>query len=122
MIDEPLDLASWLDATQSRRDELDAFAVSAMPCAEDRDADIEKAIAAGHDAGKLAADSESYLTHAKAVAMYDLLKEDLNSKQVDLGIKDRVRDIQRLADGLSVCNRTLQNRIYSSLNARRSRL
>lgn len=119
---EELTITEWLEATQARRDELDALGVSPMPIAEDREAAIEKAIAAGHDAGKLLADAEGYLTHAKAQAMYSLLKEDLNARDRELAIKAQVQPIQRLVDGLTVTNRTIQNRVFAIQNANRSRL
>lgn len=122
--EDGLVLVEWIESTQARRDELDAFAVSPMAVFEDRERDIEKAIAWGHDCGKLLADAESCLTHEKAKAMFNALGDprELNSKQVDLVVKDDTRIVQRLVDGLVVCNRTLQNRIYATQNANRSRL
>lgn len=119
-----LTLGEWLETTQDRRDELDAYAVSPLPVFEERQNDIEKAIAFGHDCGKLLADAEGYLTHAKASAMYQAMKDPLefNSRQIDLVVKDEVRGVQRLVDGLTVTNRTIQNRIYAIQNANRSRL
>jgi len=117
------DLESWLESTQTRRDGLDSFAVSAMPVFEFRERDIEKAIAWGHDAGKLLADAEEFLTKAKAQAMYSALADErLSAKDRDLSIRSSVSGIQRLVDGLGVCNRTIQNRIYATMNARRSTL
>lgn len=119
-----LTLDEWLESTQARRDELDAYAVSPMPAFEDRERDIERAIAWGHDCGKLLADAEGYLSHAKATAMYQAKDDprDWNSKQIDLVVKDSVRLVQRLVDGLCVTNRSIQNRIFALMNANRSRL
>lgn len=117
-----LTLEEWCESTQSRRDELDAYAVSPMPNAEDREHDIEKAIAAGHDTGKLLADVDGFLVLAKAKAMYSLLTDDLSSKDREIAIRAQVQPIQRLVDGLTVTNRTIQNRIFAIQNANRSRL
>ena len=124
VIDTEFSLTDWLESTQATRDELDSYAVSALPVFEDRERDIEKAIASGHYCGKLLADAESYLTHEKAKSMFNALGDprELNSKQVDLVVKDDTRAVQRLVDGLAVTNRSIQNRVFGLMNANRSRL
>ena len=123
-MDENLDLDSWIEATQSRRDELDAFGMAALPTdIGQRHLDIEKSIQSASDSGRLLADAEEYLTHAKAQAMFAALKDHdyLSAKEREAVIKDNVRHIQRLVDGLAVTNRTISNRIYANQNANRSR-
>ncbi len=125
MIDEPLDLSSWLEATQARRDELDAYGRSALPTdLGERHLDLEKSIQNADDAGRLLADGEMYLTGEKAKAMFAALKEhdDLTAKEREIVIKADVAKVQRLVDGLAVTARTIHDRIFVSMNANRSRL
>jgi len=115
----------WLESTSTRREELEAYALAPLPTdAGERHLDIEKAIQSADDSGRLLADAEQYLTHAKAQAMFAALKEhdDLTAKERELVIKDAVRQVQRLVDGLTVTSRTIHDRIFAQQNANRSRL
>jgi hypothetical protein len=83
---------------------------------------MDAAIQSADDCGRLLADAQSYLSQAKAQAMLAVLDEyeDLSAKEREFVIKDRVRKIQRLCDGLEVTERTLRSRLFSSMNANRS--
>lgn len=119
-----LNLVEWLQATENRRADLESYGRSKLPFdIGERHVDMDKAIESTDDAGRLLADAESYLSHEKAQAMFDVLKdEDLSAKEREIAIKDRVRMTQRIVDGIKVTVRTLNNRIYAIMNANRSRL
>lgn len=118
-----LTLLEWLEQTQPRRDELDTYARSAMPMdAVERHGDMGEVIRASDDAGRLLADAESYLSLEKAQALMGLMQDDLNAKDRDIIMRSKVRGVQRLVDGLTVTVKSLNNRMYISMNANRSRL
>ena len=94
-------------------------------------ADIDFSIRKAEQAGQLLADAEYYLTQETAKAMIsvrkdaDSLPEDATSPtgtERAAIVKDWVKDIQRLVSGLEVVCRTLNSRIRSACNARRSRI
>jgi len=119
-----LTLTEWLEATQERRAELEAFAAKAVIAeASERRGDIETSIRYADDAGRLLADAESFLSFAKAQALLEALKrDDLNGKDREVIIRSEVRGVQRLVDGLTVTVKTINNRIFAGMNANRSRL
>jgi len=123
MSDE-ISFPDWLTSTQEVRDALDAFARSTLPAdASERHADMDKSIQSADDAGRLLADSESYLSLAKAQALMALLqRDDLNAKDRDTLLRSDVRGVQRIVDGLAVTERSIRNRIFVGMNANRSRL
>lgn len=118
-----MDLTTWLEQTESKRNELYDYGRSPLPCdIGERHNDIERAIQNSDDAKRLQSEAESYLTQARAQALFAVLHEypDLSAKDREIVIKDRVRDLQRLVDGLTTTSRTIRDRIYSTLNANRS--
>lgn len=117
-------LTEWLEGTQVRRTELEDYGRSLLPAdIGERHADMDIAIKCADDAGRLLADAESFLSQAKAIAMYNALKdEDLGAKEREIVIKNEVRHVQRIVDGLKVTTKTLMNRLYSNMNSNRSRL
>lgn len=120
-----LDFEDWLSQTQQRRDELDAYARSPLPKdISERHADIDMSIQNSDDCGRLLADAEGYLAHAKAQAMYAVTEKDpdISSKKMEIIIKDEIRNIQRIADGISVTSSTIRARIFAGMNANRSGL
>ena len=120
-----LSLSEWLEATATRRTELEAYALAPLPTdIGERHMDLEKSIQNADDAGRLLADGEMYLTGEKAKAMFAALKEhdDLTAKEREIVIKASVAQVQRLIDGLAVTARTIHDRIFVSMNANRSRL
>ena len=123
MTDSELTLSEWLATTKERRAGLEAYAKSPLPRdISERHADIETAIQGADDSGRLLADLESYLSQAKAQALFSALEKypDLNARERDLVIRSEVRAIQRLVDGMHVTDRTIKDRIFSSLNANRA--
>lgn len=115
----------WLGMTEEKRAELLKFSISEMPKdAGERHTEIEKAIQLASDAGAMLADAEGFLTHATAKEVFSVRKEhdDLTADERKAIVRDRVRDIQRLCDGLSVTHRAIQSRIYAVQNANRARL
>lgn len=121
---DDMSLTEWLASTQEARDALDAFARSPLPAdASERHADMDKAIQSADDSGRLLADSESYLSLAKAQALMALLqRDDLNAKDRDTLLRSEVRGVQRLVDGLAVTERSIRNRLFVSMNQSRARL
>lgn len=117
-------LEEWLECFSPRFAALYAYAKSPLPNdIGERHNDIEKAIHFGDEVGRLLADAESYLTQHTAQAVL-LVKEqhgDLNADERKTIIKDTVRKIQRLVDGLAVTERSIKDRVYVGLNANRSR-
>lgn len=124
LISEPVDFESWLEQTQAKRDELAEYGRSPMNTdAGERILDMDKAIQNSDDAGRLRADAEAYLTQYMAQAWLEVCKkyEDHPAKVREVLVKDRVRDIQRIVDGISITERTIKNRIYAAMNQNRSR-
>lgn len=124
-LDQGLNLSDWLISTQEKRDELDAYGKSPLPLdAGERHVEIERAIQNADDSGRLLADAESFLSQAKAQAVLAMIDKypDLSSKEREIMVKDAVRGVQRLVDGISVTNRTINHRIFVIQNANRARL
>lgn len=113
----------WLTQTQARRDELDAYARSPLPIGNDSHGEINTLIAAEDDAQRLLADAQTYLTQATAVAVLFIKGRypDNSADERRILVKDAVRDIQRLTDGIEVTARAMSNRRYLHMNAARSR-
>lgn len=125
VLDEGLSLEDWLISTQEKRDELDAYARSPLPKdISERHGDMDMAVRGSDDAGRLLADAEGFLTQYRAKAMFEALKKysDLTSKEREFVVRDEVRMVQRLVDGMSVTYRLIHDRIYINQNANRSRL
>lgn len=114
----------WLDSTDNLRACLMDYAKSPLPAdASERHADMDRAIQNGDDAGRLVADAEGYLIQAIAQAVMEArrLHPDLNSKEREAIVKDSVRHVQRLVDGLAVTDRSIKSRQFAMMNAGRSR-
>ena len=117
-------LSEWLEATQSRRTELLAYAKSPLPVdISERHADLDMAIRAEDDLGQLLSDAESFLAQYTAQAVLAMREKysDLSAKERELMIKAEVKDIRRVVDGIDVTSRTVKSRIFAILNANRSR-
>lgn len=118
-------LDQWLEAFSPRFAALYAYAKSPLPNDPgERSVDIESAIHHGDEAGRLKADAESYLTQAMAQAVLTCkdLNPGLTANERKLLVKDGVRKIQRLVDGLTVTERSIKDRIYAAFNANKSRM
>lgn len=118
-----LSFDDWITQTQARRDELADYARSPLPIGNDSRGEIDTLIAAEDDAQRLLADAQTYLTQATAVAVL-FIKGKYPENSADerrILVKDAVRDIQRLADGIEVTARAMSNRRYLHMNAARSR-
>lgn len=119
-----LSLVEWLEQTRARREELDAYGRSPLPTdAGERHMDLEAAIQNGDDAGRLRADAESFLSQylAQAVMKFSQRRDEFTADERKALVRDSVRDIQRLVDGLTVTERTIKSRIFAAMNANRSR-
>lgn len=116
-------LPEWLESTQARRDELDAFVRSPLPIGNDSFGDFNKLIANEDDANRLLADANTFLTQAQAQAVLSIKAKypDNSADERKILIKDAIRDIQRLVDGIEVTARGISNRRYLAMNQNRSR-
>jgi hypothetical protein len=81
-----------------------------------------KAIQNADDCGRLLADAESFLSQAKAKAVLAMIDDygDLTARDREILVKNEVRGVQRLVDGIAVTERTIRSRLFSSMNANRS--
>lgn len=124
MADIERSFEEWLIAFNPRMAILYSYAKSNLPASpEERHGDIEKSIHHSDEAARLLADAESYLTQATAIAVMKWKRDDsLNADERRAMVKDEVRKIKRLCDGLSVTERSIKDRIYSSLNANKARM
>lgn len=113
----------WLEQTQARRDELDAFARSPLPVGNDAFGEYNTLIAAEDDAQRLLADAQTFLTQATAKAVLTIKTKypDNSADERKILVKDSVRDIQRLVDGIEVTARAMGSRRFLSMNINRSR-
>ncbi len=118
-----MNLTEWIAQTQPRRDELDAFARSPLPTGADVHGETNKLIECEDDAQRFLADAESFLTQYTAQAIFCVRAKHPNSNADErkAHVKDEVRDIQRLVDGISVTARTISSRRFLMMNAARSR-
>jgi hypothetical protein len=121
---EGVTLEEWLEQTEAQRTKLYEYGRSALATeAGERHLDMDKAIQNADDAGRLRADAESFLSQAlaKAVLKYSAKRDEFTAEERNKLVRNEVRDIQRLVDGLAVTERTIKNRIYAVMNANRSR-
>lgn len=118
-----MNFEEWLSQTQKRRDELDAYARSPIPIGNDSHGEVNTLIKCEDDAQRLLADAQTYLTQATAQAVLRIKREyDENSAdERRILVKDAVRDIQRLVDGITVTAKAMSNRRYLHMNTNRSR-
>lgn len=124
MSDQELGFEDWIVSTQERRDELADYGKSPLPAdVGERHMDIQKAIAAADDAERLLADMDSFVTQFEAQAIMTVRQGNpgLTADDRRKLVKDAVRDVQRLRDGVAVTARTIRSRIYAIQNANRSR-
>lgn len=119
-----LSLDEWLEKHNPLMAKLYAYAKSSLPATpEERHGDIEKAIHHADESARLLADAESYLTQATAQAVLKWKDDDtLTGDERKAMVKDAVRSIKRLCDGLSITERSIKDRIYASLNANKARM
>jgi hypothetical protein len=118
-----LTLVQWLDSVQERIDALYAYAKTPLPAGpEERHLDMDMAIQSADDCGRLLADAESFLSQAKAKAVLAMIDDygDLTARDREILVKNEVRGVQRLVDGIAVTERTIRSRLFSSMNANRS--
>ena len=119
---EERSLESWITAFSPRFEALYAFAKSPLPVdVGERQVDIERAIHLGDECGRLLADCKSYLTQhtAQAVLSVKTTYDKLNADERKMLVKDAVRKIQRLVDGLEITERAIKERVYVHMNANR---
>lgn len=121
--DEPLTLEEWLISTAEIRAKLVKYGKEPLPSdAGQRHLDLDTAIQNSEEIGNLLADAESYLIQHMAQATLTA-KTDFPSFSADerkIFAKDKVKQIQRLCDGISVAGRAIRDRIYVSMNANRA--
>ena len=117
-------LDDWLQSTEERRNELAAYGKTPLPAdVGERHADLDQAIRASDDAGRLLADAESFLAQHFAQSVLSMRERypDLTAKEREAIVRAEVRDIQRIVDSLSISVRTIKNRIMVNLNENRAR-
>lgn len=114
----------WLDQTDALRTKLYNFGKSPLPIEPGhRHLDMDAAIQSADDAGRLLADLDSYLTQHTAQAVLEVKKqyEDNSADERKILVKDRVRGIQLIRDAMAITQRTIRDRLYTSMNTNRSR-
>jgi len=119
-----LDFTEWIEQTQARRDELVELCRSQIDTDSGvRHGDLDRSIQNADDAGRLRADAEAFLVQAtaQAVLAYSKRRDEFTADERKALVRDSVRDVQRLVDGLTVTERTIKNRIYALMNLNRSR-
>lgn len=118
-----MEFNDWLSDTQARRDELDAYARSPLPVGLDAHGETNTLITSEDDANRLAADAETFLIQATAQAVLTIKTKypDNSADERKILVKDAVRDIQRLAAGISITARTISSRRFLQMNLARSR-
>lgn len=116
---------NWLVAHSKRFSDLYEYAKSPLPTdIGERQMDVEKAIRCGDDTSRLLADACSFLTMhtAQAVLSVKEAHKELTADERKLLVKDAVRKIQRIVDGLAVTERSIKDRIYAAFSANRARM
>ncbi len=124
-MDSGFSLTEWLESTQEKRDELDAYGRSPLPCdAGERHAEMEKSIQAADDSGRLLADAETFLSQCLAQSVLYIRDKypELTADERKIMIRDRAASVQRLVHGIAVTNKTLNTRLFVMQNQNRSRL
>lgn len=119
------EFSEWLTESQAIRDALFAHSKSKIPNEKGLlDADIEKSIRAAEVSGAQLAVVKYHLTGAMADAFKDMQVNHPDVKGVgrDILIKDRVREIELLHDQIENLARSLNSRVKSECNCRRSLL
>lgn len=118
-----LTFIQWLEQTQARRDELDAYARSPLPIGNDAHGEMNVLIENEDDAHRLLADAQTFVTQAQAQAILMIKAKypDNSADERRVLVKDAIRDVQRLADGIEVTARGISNRRYLAMNQNRSR-
>lgn len=120
---EPLELTEWLEQTEMLRADLYVYGKSPLPLEHgQRHTDTDEAINKSDTVGRLVADADSFLTQYTAKAVLSVKREfpDTSADERKILVKDSVREIQHIRDGLKVTERTIRDRIYTSMNANRA--
>lgn len=112
----------WLFQSQARRDELAEFVRSPLPIGNDAAGELSTLILAEDDAQRMLADVHTFLTQAQAKAVLDIKTRypENSADERRILVKDAIRDIQRLADGIEVTARGISNRRFLTMNAARA--
>lgn len=121
--EQGLTLEEWLDSTQQRREQLEAFCRTKMPIGISSSEEMDEVIQATDDAGRLLADADGYLILETARSIFEVKKKhgDLAADERKQIVKDKVREVKRLVDGLSVTHTTLKSRLFAIMNHNKSR-
>lgn len=110
-----LTLSEWLEQTEGQRADLYAYAKTPLPSdLSERHADEDKAIQASDDAGRLLSDCQYFLT--QEIARQTLAVTGMSAPERRAVVKDKVKDLQRLVDGIQVTATTLKSRIFLSMS------
>ncbi len=121
--DDPLSLEEWLISTVQVRAKIIKAGKEALPSdAGERHLDLDRAIQLSEECGNLLADAESYLIQHTAKETLTAKTEfpGLSADERKIMIKDKVKHIQRLCDGIAVAGRAIRDRIYVGMNANRA--
>ena len=122
---EELTLDEWLSQTEILRADLYVYGKSPLPIERGpRHLDLDEAIYKSDSCGRLVADADSFVTQMTAQAVLRVKKEypDNSADERKMLVKDAVREIQHIRDSLAITQRTIRDRIFTSLNANRSSL
>lgn len=120
-MDKTLD--QWLEDTKKDRESLLEFVRTPSPTDMNEMAiDIERSIREAEKAGELLCDAEYFLTQNTAQKLIECRMKwpDWTGPERSALVKDAVKDIQRLVSALEVICRTLNSRVRSQCNYRRS--
>lgn len=117
-----IELSDWISQTQSRRDELSEFVRSPLPIGNDAYGEISALILAEDDAQRMMADINTYVVQAQAQAVLAIKTKypDNSADERKILVKDAIRDIQRLADGIEVTARGISNRRFLTMSSARA--
>jgi hypothetical protein len=123
MISEELTLDSWLEQTQALREKLYEYAKSPLPLdMGERHNDMDQAIQNAACVGRLVADLDFFVTQmtCQAVMSVKSTYEKFSAEERKLIVKDKIKDIQLLADRTAVDARAIRDRIYTNQNENRA--
>lgn len=109
------DFDAWLTETQERRDNLVAYAQSGIPTDDsEQHVDVEMAIEACDQAGRLVLEAKRFLTQAEAQAVLAMKGKypDLSSRERGIMEKDSVKDVQLVLDSCEITQRSCLSRVF----------
>lgn len=118
-----LSLTEWLSQTEGLRLRLLAYDKMPLPSdAHERHCQLDEAIQAKADAGRLLADAKTYLLHEKGAALLAMRDKypDMNASERSTMEKAETADLERIVAGLAISKSVLSDRVFSIQNENRA--